>query len=204
MRALGAGASLLAAIVGLSSGCAVFAPQPDPSRFFVLESVAREEHDPAGPRGAAIGVGPVRVPDYLGRLEMATRVGTTELRYTINERWAEPLDQGIKRVIGENLAKILGPRRIVSLPTVQRGRLRFEVPIEVVRFEPTPDDDVVLVARWALRDVREHRVVEGRESRVRVELRGATPEAKAEAMSRATLRLAEIIAARIAEAEGAP
>lgn len=135
---------------------------------------------------------------------MAARVSATELRYSVNDRWAEPLDHGVARVMGENLGKLLGPRRIVSLPTVQRGTLRFEVPIEVVRFEPRAEGQVVLVARWALRDNRVGRVIEGRESQVGATLTGTTAEARATAMSLAVLRLAEEIAARIAEAEGMP
>lgn len=183
------------------AACAVLGPQPDLARFYVLEAMAEGAPGAAVATEVVVGLGPVRVPDYLGRLEMAERASATELRYLGNERWAEPLDQGLARVLNENLRVRIGAGRIVPLPTMQRAGIRFEVPIEVLRFEAGPDAQVHLVAVWALRDTRTGEVVDERESRIAVPLVGPGGDARALAMSRAVLELAEEIAARIAAAE---
>jgi uncharacterized protein len=79
-----------ASLIGMA-GCA----STQPSRFYVLTDLASVESPPqvttAG-QGPAVGVGPVTLPKYLDRPQIATRAGRHELAYDEFERWAEPLD----------------------------------------------------------------------------------------------------------------
>ena len=180
----------------LAGGCTFLEPQPDTTRFYVLAALA--EPAPEAPKSPALGIGPVQLPAYLGRFEMAYRSTTTEVRYVQGERWAEPLDEGVARVLSENVAALLGSDRVVVLPSLRRTDLDLEVPVEVLRFEPTADGQVTLVARWSVRDLATRRVLDSHESRIREPLEGDSGASRTNAMSRATLRLAEEIAAAVA------
>ncbi len=50
-----------------------------------------------------IGVGPIEVAEYLNRLHMVYEVKDGSLVVADNAHWAEPLNEGIARVIGLNL-----------------------------------------------------------------------------------------------------
>ncbi|MCK7492219.1 MAG: PqiC family protein [Comamonadaceae bacterium] len=56
------------------------------------------------------------LPDYLDRLQVVTRTPSGELAVSDTQRWAEPLQEGLIRVLDENLSALLGTERIVRFP----------------------------------------------------------------------------------------
>ena len=81
--------------------CTILAPQPDASRFYLLTPSAATGAPPAGSRGLVIGLGPTKLPDYLLRSEIATRVSPNRVAYADDHRWAEPLERNFNRVLAE-------------------------------------------------------------------------------------------------------
>ena len=77
------------------AGCAA----SPPSRFYVLSPVASDTTAPPTVSAPAIGVGPVELPDYLGRPEIVVRSGAYELRYNETQRWAETLRDNVTSVL---------------------------------------------------------------------------------------------------------
>lgn len=182
------------ALGGLASGCAFLRPLPEQTKYFVLTPLA-----PLAPAGSKlrIGVGPFIFPDYLGRPQIARRKTPNQVRYTPDRYWAEPLEQNFARALSENLGLLLGTERVVILPFLRRVELDAEVAVEVLRFEPTHENEVVLVARWAVRAGSDRHHVATQESRIHEPLDGTTGNAWARAMSRATLRLSQEIATEL-------
>jgi uncharacterized lipoprotein YmbA len=65
-------------------GCASFAPRADPSSFYILGALP--EMDFAADKNTAgikanfsLGLGPIELPGYLDRLQIATRTSTNRL-----------------------------------------------------------------------------------------------------------------------------
>ena len=144
LRPLAAAAALLAA------GCSLLAPAADPSRFFVLV--------PLGAAGASgsdlpLGVGPVRIAGYLAVSEIQVRENPTELRRSAIDRWAEPLDESIPRVLAQNLSAELGTRDVLLFPWYAGDSPRFQVELSVRRFELEPDGSGSLDARYEVTDL---------------------------------------------------
>ena len=84
----------LGVAVTIASGCSVLAPIPDQSRYFTLSAPGDTRADAEGrvERSAdtrvVYGLGPVILPAYLDRNEIATRVSPTEITYSPTEhRW---------------------------------------------------------------------------------------------------------------------
>src|SRR5271155_2651372 len=106
-----AAAAALGALA-VAGGC--FSPRPDPSKFFVLapvEVAAPNSVAPAGltaSSGPTIGIGPIKLPEYLDRDEVVTRVGPNRLELSDQNRWAEPLDNNFKQVMAQDLTQLLG------------------------------------------------------------------------------------------------
>jgi uncharacterized lipoprotein YmbA len=151
------GRSLLAltASIGLAS-CAV----SDPTQFYALSraaaprastasaSIAMSSVDGAGIGG--IGVGPVIVPGYLDRNQIVIRTGTDQVQISAFHRWAEPLEDGIARVLAEELAARVPTERVVVFPWrgVVARSIQYQVVVAVVRFDGRQGGDVTLDARW--------------------------------------------------------
>jgi uncharacterized lipoprotein YmbA len=150
-------AALLALACALAGCGSLLDPRPDPSRFYVLDPTAAP--DPAvetlADDGTSVGLGPVRIADYLRRPEMVTRTGASEIEPSNVDRWGESLDQAIPRVLTRELAHALKTPRIVSYPWYRRNRPDYQVAIDVLQFErDEPSGRAVLVARWELRELR--------------------------------------------------
>lgn len=134
-----------AALAVALSGCSFLQPAIDPSRFFVLDAVAQ----PAG-TGAqlALGVGPLNLPSYLAVTELQVRASATELVRSPVDRWAEPLQDGILRVLAQDLSAVLGTRDVVLFPWYAEQQPDVQVAVSIRRFEIDREGAALLEARY--------------------------------------------------------
>jgi len=194
-------AVLVAAVLGLAlSACSPLAPRPDRSRYYVLTPAAETRPEAAAvtpARALALGVGPVTIPDYLRRPEIATRVEAYRIERSATDYWAEPLETAIPRVLARDLAALVGPTRLVLHPWYTSARPDVQVAVDVQRFERTAGGDVELVARWTVTPLGGRGAARSGESRI-AEPAGGDMEAAVAAQSRALARLAAEIAAVLA------
>ena len=136
-------------------GC--FSPQPDPSKFFVLAPVATGGANSIAPAGLAassspIGLGPIKLPQYLDRDEVVTRVGPNRLELSDRDRWAEPLADNFKQVLAQDLTHLLGTHSITFYPWAGTTHVDYQVRIDVYRFETDSSANAQLVAHWQVLD----------------------------------------------------
>ena len=115
--------------------------------FYTLTSV--EVPAPAQAQtGLALGVGPVTLPAYLDHPQLVTRTGQDALNLAEFDRWAEPLKAGVPRVLGDNLAALLGTSRVSLFPWMKSQAVRYQIAVDLTRFEGVAGGTVVLGARW--------------------------------------------------------
>jgi uncharacterized protein len=147
-------------------GCSVLAPQKDVSRFYTLHSVAEAgSDDDTAPRALVYGLGPIELPQYLDRDELALRVSPAEVTYSPTDFWAEPLQTNLTRVLLQDLSALLGADRIVLYPWPRTVSVSYQVAINVLHFEPTATGEALLHARWFIRDPRTGTYLTLKESR---------------------------------------
>lgn len=189
-------ARTLALIVMLAvAGCSLN-PRPDPTRFYVLSSLAdMGEGSEAGPSAGELrlGVGPISLPPYLSRSQLVTRVTPNRVTQSEFERWAEPLRDEVPRVLGDNLSLLLGAGRVLRHPWYASERVDLQVVVELIRFERDPAGTARLDARWSLYDAEGVKLAEGR-SRVEELAASPAPEDAVAAQSRALATLSREIA----------
>jgi uncharacterized lipoprotein YmbA len=187
--------SLAIGLACSAAGCTLLQPQADPSRFFVLTPVERRGE--AAPRKLILGLGPVRLPDYLDRPQLVRRSGRNQLRISQVEMWAEPLERNFKRVLSQDLGELLDTEQIVQYPWFTTISIDYEIPLELLRFEPEDDGRVRLEARWVIREPKDDRVLHAGESRISETPTDSSTEATVAAMSAAVGKLGEEIAREI-------
>jgi uncharacterized protein len=150
---------LLAMSVSMLAGCSsVLAPQPDRSRFFALSAEPRAPSEGAASVGLTYGLGPVRIPDYLDRNEICTRLSESELAYSPTDRWAAPLRSSMLTVLAQDLARQLPQGHVVTYPWPGE-RVDYQIEVDVLRFEARADGKSYLMARWAVRKGADGRTV---------------------------------------------
>ncbi len=136
----GLAAVLLAAVV--VAGCG----STPRSNHYLLTSGA--EDVPTGDT-PSLGVGPVTVPEYLNRDPLVYRRSQNQLQISNEERWAEPLQDGITRVLALNLAAQLNTGNVQAFPYHARRRPDMGVKLRVLRMDAEASS-ARLVAEWLL------------------------------------------------------
>jgi uncharacterized protein len=184
---------LLAALV-FPGGCA----QSKPTRFYVLHSMldARTQAQHEG-QDFLIGVGPVKIPDYLDRPQMITRKGQSNLELAEFDKWAEPLDRNLARSISGNLSVLLDTESIISFPWPKAAKPKYQVSVEIIRMDGVLGGKVVLDTRWMILSVDEEKALLTKRSFIETPTPTADYDGFALAMSTAVESLSREIASAI-------
>lgn len=160
--------------VAVLAGCA---QQPDPNLYVMSPSQA------AGGNVGNSGTEPVKavlrvhLPEYLDRREIVSRSGANELVVNKDDRWAEPLDESVPRVLAENLSNHIPGARVVVPSEAVGEDVPYEYLVSLDAYEPDGKGNVVMRGRWHLRDERKGLVVaEGRIDEHRPLASNAAPE----------------------------
>lgn len=147
-----------ALVVFALGGCALLRPHADPTRFYVLTAPTAPPKPAVDGefKGWRVGLRPVEVPSYLRTKFMVVRTGTNEIHFADFDRWAEPLDQGISRVLKETLGSA---RNVESVALNSHGdaSLDYEVTIQILACHgmrvPTGKSSIRFAAMWEVQAV---------------------------------------------------
>lgn len=173
-----ASAVRVGALAFMLAGCSsVLGPRPDPSRFYVLHAESSGQVMPAtrATRDRSYGVGPVGIPDYLKRPSVITRVSESQVDPSPIDRWAEPIEKGVPRVLVDDLRVLLGSERIIQYPWYASDRPDLQILVDLQRLERSPDGRALVDAHWAIRRTSDNTILRTGDTRTRVE--PPTPDA---------------------------
>ena len=109
----------------------------------------------------------VELPFYLDDSRIVHRVDNGEIRFFENERWGEPLEEGVGRVLGANLSHALNSHFYSVFPHRKRNGVHYEISISIDRFERVSNTEILLKGSWELysKDFKEcvHPLLNGQE-----------------------------------------
>jgi uncharacterized lipoprotein YmbA len=144
-----------------------------------------------------MGVGPVAVPEYLNRTQIVTRTGENQLELAEFDRWAEPLQKNLSRVLVLNLSTLLSTDRVALHPWNRSTPMDYQVIVDVARFEAGTDRTTSLLARWSIVDGASREALLVRKSSFREPIADGGYEATVASMSRAVAALSREIAGAV-------
>ena len=179
--------------VGLAAGCASPA-----SRFYTLSAGTAPATTSSN---LSVAVGPVSVPAVVDRPQIVVTTGPNQVRLEEFNRWAAPLQNGIARVIAENLVAMLGAPRVTLSSQTLSADADYRAAIEVQSFESVPGEAAVLDAVWTVRRAKDGKAETGRTT-VREAVQEKGYDALAAAHSRALARLSRDIADAVRALDG--
>jgi uncharacterized lipoprotein YmbA len=194
---------ILAASSSLAS-CAV----TDTTRYYTLgqpagagaglTASASSSRSAAGAGTEGIGVGPVIMPGYLDRIQIVTRTSSDRVQISTFYRWAEPLDEGIVRILGEEIGADIPNERVITYPWqgVVVRTIQYQVVVVMLRFDGRLGGDVTLDARWRILG-RDGAELAFKRSTIVEDTAGSGYEPMVAAMTRALLTLGQEIASEI-------
>ena len=181
----------------LLPGC-LLKPSTVTTRSFLLSPLSSTSHPAASASvGPAIGIGIVKLPDYLMKPSLAVRSGTNEISYLESSLWAERLDTCFQRTLAANLS-VLVPTDKIRLSSWSRDEVSYAVYVSVDRFEVDSEGTGTLIAWWRIAsNSTAHPPVSGAFQKIQP---GPSPSQHPEAMATTLSRLTDSFSQRIAEA----
>lgn len=182
------------------TGCALLFPKADRTEFYVLRAAEAGRKPKTSSRtGIEIRIGPGSVASYLDSKAIALDEGINRIEFLNRHHWAEPLPEGIARVLDQNLKGLLRVSHTTLYPDPLLREPGVEVHYTVNRFEGTLDGPVTLDVDWQLIERPGGRVVSARHSIY--EIQRSSPvagiEGYVERLSRALDQWSEDVAAAI-------
>jgi uncharacterized lipoprotein YmbA len=199
------------------AGCAV----TDPTLFYALGQTATSSSTAksaesrvaaSGWRGrvggvepVGIGVGPVIMPGYLDRTQIVTRSGHDRVKLATFHRWAEPLENGIARILADEIGARVPTDRVVMFPWpgIVARAIQYQVVVAVDRFDGSLDGNVTLDARWRILGKNGDELAFGR-STITETVVGPGYDPMVAAMSRTLVALGQELATEIRALPRAP
>jgi len=176
-------------------GCASKSPN-----YYVLNSLQSEAPGvkvAGGENDLTIGVGPIKIPAYLDRPQMVTRSTPDSLQFAEFDKWAEPLEKNLTRVLAENLAILLSTDRVGVFPWTSSAQVQYQVTVDITQLERVPDGKVILAARWNVLGDHGDNLLLVKSSRFSIPMESSGYEGIASAESRAVEDLSREIALSI-------
>ncbi len=172
------------AALALLAACA----SSPPSRFYTLSETAPE--GTASAAAAAISVGTVTIPGEIDRPELVRRTGPNRLSISELDRWAAPLDETIRRVLSDDIAR--------RVPTRAAGP-KHTVSVDIHEFYGDADCNVTLRAVWTLQQPANQPATAARSAteEISVPAAGSCPGSLAATMSKALGQLSDRIVAGV-------
>lgn len=189
----------LAATLGILlvlGGCA----GSQPPNYYALHSIQNVEpqvRTVSTDQDLSIGVGPVKIPEYLERPQMATRSTPSTLQFAEFDKWAESLEKNLARVLAENLSILIPSDQISVFPWQKCMMVRYQITVDVVHLEKMPDGKILLDARWNILGNEGEKLLLMKRSRVVMPVETAGFEGIASAQSRAVEALSREIATAV-------
>jgi uncharacterized protein len=183
-------------------GCSIFPPRPEPN-FFILTPVPDDEgpnmnvaeSPPGSSAPIELGLGPVRFPAYLDRLEMVTRIDENRLAISDTDRWAAPLDGAFTRILAQDLSSRLPDSRVALYPWYSVPD--FQITVDVHRFDVTVRGLAKLEAYWTIRDAKANALLYSTSSAFTQLVGGLKPVDPAAALSHTVADLSSQIARQV-------
>ena len=95
----------------------------------------------------ALGIGPIVIPEYLNRNNLVYDQRNNKLQVSATERWAEPLGDGLQRVVGLNLAQLVNTHNVRFFPWNSQRAPDYGVKVNLLSLDAN-DQQASLTAEW--------------------------------------------------------
>ncbi|MDD4183719.1 MAG: PqiC family protein [Candidatus Omnitrophica bacterium] len=177
------------------NGCMSVSNSPNP-RFYTLYASDKEKNSQEFniPANTIIGIGPVRIPEYLNRPQIVTNNKDKTIFFDEFNRWAESLDFALARLINNDLTLIIPKTSLQMFPWDLTIAVKYQVIVDVVQLENNLNHDLLFVTQWSIIDLEKKRAVFTKRSEFRHDIYPHNYYGLTEALSAATMSLSKEVA----------
>ena len=169
-------------------------------RFYALSPMPEDQaltQAATALRDVIIGIGPIKLADYLDQSKLVTRSGDNRLVKAEFDLWAGSFKDNLTNVLAENIGFLAPTERIYIYPWRQSVPVDYQIILDFVRFDGELGEAAWLVARWSLLAGADRTLLAVNRSSIREAVTGSDYAAVVAAQSRALAKLSQEIVAAI-------
>ncbi len=128
----------------LLAGCGI----SKPSTFYHLQAASKDAA--VSQKNITVGIDEVIVPKYADRPQMVMQeADSPELKISEFNRWAEPLNFAIARILADDISLYL-PKSTIKPRTYISENFKYTISVEISKFDITLNKQVALDAWWTI------------------------------------------------------
>ncbi|HEY3277679.1 MAG TPA: PqiC family protein [Syntrophorhabdaceae bacterium] len=186
---------LACVVLSVITGCA----NSPATRFYVLSSPPdiREMAGKTSDNCPTIGIGPIVVPPYLTKSQIATTPSENEISYAPFDQWAQPLPGNLSHVLAENISKFACSKAIYQFPWIGAREPDYRVRVEIVSMTGILESKASIEAWWTISETQEKKVILSSRRRYIEPVHGRDYQALVQAYSRILAALSRDVAMAI-------
>jgi uncharacterized protein len=189
---------VILALVAVSlSGCLSRSQTP---RFYALNPMQEDQvisKRKSSVHNAVIGIGPVKLADYLDQSDLVTRTSDNQIVKAEYDRWAGSLKDDFINVLADDISFLLSTDRIHRYPWSPSVPIDYQVAVDVIRLDGRLGESAWLEARWSIFQGPGKKLLKIKRSTIQEPVTGADYAALVAAQSRAVAKLSQEIASAI-------
>lgn len=175
------------------SGCM---GKSQPPRFYTLTPLSEDTMKTAVAGSAdirAIGIGPVKLADYLNQSRIVTRSSDNMIKQAEFDQWSGSLRDNLINVMAENIGLQMVTWQVYIYPWRSYIPIDYQVTVDIVRFDGQPGKEVVLISRWTVLRGNDNELITTKRSDIHEQISGGGYQEFVAAQSRALARLSHEI-----------
>ncbi len=184
---------VLASAAILVSGCLGRSPSPS---FYALTPVQDQVFSGRSSH-AVIGIGPVKLADYLDESQIVSRTSDSQLVKAEFHRWAGSFKNNFMNVLADDLGSRLSTNQIYLYPWSLSVPVDYQLTVDVVRCDGRLGNAAYLEARWSIFKGPERKLIKTMRSNISEPVTGPGYADLVAAQSRAVAKLSQEIATAI-------
>ena len=188
--------TMFAAACVLNTGCRT----TQSPKFYALQPVqsANESITNVDPyKQGVIDLGPIIMPEHLGKSQIAVVGEGPEIYYSDLNRWSSSLDENFLNVLTQNVRSMLPEFWIAKFQSLNDAKSDYSVGIHITKFDGTPGSSATLNVQWAVFSDNRKKVCRMRSETFRKNVPAKTYASLVETQSQLLAELSKCIVADI-------
>ena len=122
--------------------------EPD---FYLLSNTVLDQNQSKINEDHSFYLREIELPEYLKDSRLVVRPTSHTIKFREVDRWGEPLEDGIARVLAMNLQDQFNDSRYSVFPNRRKDGLRWDLAVSFSSFERIANNRVSVAAKWSAR-----------------------------------------------------
>jgi len=179
--------ALVALMLILLSGCVGLKID----RHYLLSAITPEAKSLKKSAPLLLVLKPLELPNYVKQSEILTREQGSTVSLSKTHHWAEPMVNGVERVLLQDLAQRINGEVLPYAQRLQAPQIDYFILVNITDFIGTLGKEAIMNVHWQILDGKRQKAVRFKHARYREPLADGNYETLVSAQSRLLARLSE-------------